>query len=94
MAELQSYFVPRIFKTGSSEQSIVKPGCGFFLQSGFVPSGSMSIGGKRCLTASAASNWLSGARTSPYVSSAWEKLLAMLSGRQKHFVHRDAISDR
>ena len=28
------------------------------------------------------------------IRSAWEKLLAMLSGRQKVFVHRDAISDR
>jgi len=67
MAESQSYFVPRIFKTGSSEQAIVKPGCGSFLQFGIVPTDSMSIGGKRRLTASAASNWLSGARTSPYV---------------------------
>ena len=28
------------------------------------------------------------------IRAAWEKLLAMLSGRQKFFVHRDAISDR
>ena len=71
----------------------MKPGCGSFLQFAFVPSGSMSIGGKWRLIASAASPWLTGARSSPCVRLG-KKLLAMLSGRLKFFVHRDAISDR
>jgi hypothetical protein len=55
MVESQSYFVPRIIKQDPRSGRIVKPGCGSFLEFGFVPSGSMSIGGKRRLTASAAS---------------------------------------
>jgi hypothetical protein len=52
LAESQSYFTLfRALLNGLSEQAIVKPGCGSFLQFGFVPSASMSIGGKRRLIA-------------------------------------------